>query len=122
MPTVGSILGGAFRLLRDKPLAVAAWGGIYLVLSVFVGLAMRSFMGDLTATAGDPQAALAHMSSIFGLSMLVWLLTAIVYCILLAAVYRAVLRPADTGLGAYLKLGLDEFLLFILLVIFVVVF
>ena len=64
MLSAGTIIEGAFRPLREHPAAVAVWGLLYLLAAVGMTFAMRPF-ADLQAAAagGDPQAAMAGLST-----------------------------------------------------------
>jgi len=75
MVTVGDIIGGGFRLIRERIGAVAVWAGLYLVMNVAVVLALRPIMaGTLAAQAAgaapDPALMMAGMSQMFGLYLL----------------------------------------------------
>ncbi|MFA6124613.1 MAG: hypothetical protein WCS75_09720 [Sphingomonas sp.] len=108
MVTVGDIIGGGFRLIRERIGAVAVWAGLYLVMNVAVVLALRPIMaGTLAAQAAgvapDPAVMMAGMSQMFGL----YLLMMIGLLVLYTAALRAAVRPAESGF-AYLRLGMDE--------------
>jgi hypothetical protein len=79
-----------FALAGRKPLAIVVWALASLAVNLAVGVAMVAFAGEAKAVA----AALLVV-------MLFW--SAVQTC----AVYRAVLRPAEPGVG-YLRLGRDE--------------
>jgi hypothetical protein len=101
--SVGSILGGAFRLLREKPAAVAIWGIVYAASLVAIAFASRPMNARLLAAGAAPEAQLATMP----LSMALLLAYLIVFILLFTAAQRAVLRPEDRGLF-HLRLGMDE--------------
>ncbi|MFT6569025.1 MAG: hypothetical protein ACJAWY_000718 [Sphingomonas echinoides] len=108
MVTVGEIIGGGFRLIRERIGAVAVWAGLYLVMNVAVVLGLRPIMaGTLAAQAAgvapDPALMMAGMSQMFGL----YLLLMIGLLVLYTAALRAAVRPAESGF-AYLRLGMDE--------------
>lgn len=108
MVTVGDIIGGGFRLIRERIGAVAVWAGLYLVMNVAVVSALRPIMaGTLAAQAAgaapDPALMMAGMSQMFGL----YLLLMIGLLVLYTAALRAAVRPAESGF-AYLRLGMDE--------------
>lgn len=107
-----------FRIARERPLAVVSWAILSIVLNALNAVALVTFVGaegmadfirlSQTPPSDDPQAALA-MASAMGRLYAVSLPFALAQGALLScAVYRAVLRPDDRGLG-YLKLSLDEF-------------
>jgi hypothetical protein len=112
-----------FRLSREQPKALLAWTGLSLLSSVAtafylinIGPEARQFLesGAKSETA-DPAQALAFLQAIAPMS----LLGLLVQCVMACAVYRAILRPQDKGLG-YLKLGMDELRLVFLTLIYVV--
>lgn len=108
MVAVGDIVGGGFRLIRERIGAVAVWAGLYLVMNVAVVLGLRPIVaGTLAAQAAgvapDPALMMAGMSQMFGL----YLLLMIGLLVLYTAALRAAMRPAESGF-AYLRLGMDE--------------
>jgi len=107
--TVGSIVGGGFRLIREHPGAVAVWGLLYLAATFGMALLMRPVFGDSPGTSGDSAlAAAADLSPMLGVLLpLFQLLLLVLPFALLAASQRAVLEPDSPGF-AYLRLGLDE--------------
>jgi len=117
--SVGSILEGAFRILRARPGAVLIWMIIYLALSVAMSFATVAMIkGQVDARAAGASEASASWSLIsqgMALSVVALLVTMIV-C---AAVLRAVLRPGEGGPGA-LRLGMDEVRLFLLALLYMV--
>jgi len=109
MLSVGTIVGGAFRLVSERPAAVLAWTAIYFLGTVAMALAMRPFARAqaMMMNGGDPQAALAGLQAMFGGAMLLQLAFFLIYMILFAAALRAVLRPQEGGF-AFIRLGGDE--------------
>ena len=116
MLSVGIILNGAFRLVRERPVSVLTWGLVYTAVT-FAGLfavllpMMKAQMAVMTnlsagATPGtlppgfDP---LAMMGQIYLFDFLLLVLLVV----LLAAGLRAVLRP-EARAFAYLRIGMDE--------------
>ena len=119
---IGEVIGGGFRTIRDKPLAVAVWALIYLLLFVGMMLLMRPMMEtQMQSLNGDPQVQIAAMSALVGPFLLYFALLFIVYVILFAAAQRAVLKPEQQSFF-YLRLGMDELRLLALTILFVVVF
>lgn len=108
MPTVGSIINGAFRLVREHPSAVLIWMAIYLVISVG-GLFMTqpALEMEAAATGGADPAAMPGFWSAFGSMMLIQIASLFVFLVLFTAALRATLRPREPGLG-FLRLGSDE--------------
>jgi hypothetical protein len=129
--TVGSILGGGFRLLKERPGVVAAWALVYFALTVATALATRFLLAPMAgaaAGAGDVvrvvparPVGVPGFGANFGLFLLLELVVLVVAVVLMAAVQRAVLYPERRGL-AYLRLGMDELRLFALALILIVLF
>ncbi len=108
--TVGSIVGGGLRLIREHPGAVAVWGLLYLAATFGMAMFMRPvFDGPPGTSGGDAlAAAAADLSPLLGVLLpLFQLLFLALPFALLAAPQRAVLEPDARGF-AYLRLGLDE--------------
>lgn len=118
---IGSVIGGGFRLIREKPVAVAAWAFLYLLAFVAMSYAMRPWMQAQVQAAGDPQVQLANMGAMIGRILLIGFLFLLFYTILFAASQRAVLQPERSGFF-YLRLGMDELRLFVLTIIFTIGF
>ena len=108
MPTVGSIINGAFRLVREHPGAVLIWMLIYLATTV-VGLFVTqpSLEMEAAAAGGADPLAMPGFWSAFGSMMLVQIASSLVFMILFTAALRAILRPQEPGSG-FLRLGADE--------------
>ncbi len=104
---IGSILGGAFRLVARRPVSVAIWALLYLAGIFAIGL--------LRVAMTPPGASGAEMgaSGLFA-AVVTQVLTVGLVAILLTAVCRATLHPYKTG-GAYLRLGGNELRMFALL-------
>ena len=121
MTSVGSIISGAFRLVTERPGAVAVWILVYLVINVVSLFAMRPML-EMQAAAiggGDPKLIMADFWSTSGWFFLIQFVAMLVFLILFAATQRAVLRPQEEGLG-FLRFGMDELRiigLFLLLVL-----
>ena len=105
-----------FRLTRERPAVVLAWGAVLAAAQVLtVGLLAASGAGEALAaftragaTPGTDPAAAASLLSAAAPALLMsagvgLLADTLVY----AALLRAVLRPTETR-GAFLRLGLDE--------------
>jgi hypothetical protein len=102
--TVGSIVTGAFRLVRERPDAIAVWGLFYLLMSFLFMLAMRPF---LAAQAAGGAAAVGAVQSMIGLLFLLNLIYILLLLVLYTGALRAVLRPDPPGFF-HLRLGIDE--------------
>ncbi|MET3713577.1 MFS family permease [Sphingomonas trueperi] len=103
---VGSILGGAFRLLRQHPLSVLVWAILYLIGIFAIGL-----LRILIAPA-DPANIAGAIGAALGSQGLALALVAV----LITAATRATLHPYKRG-ACYLRLGANELRVFALLVL-----
>ena len=108
MPTVGSIINGGFRLIRDHPSAVLIWMAIYLVMQVIsLFVTLPALEMEAAAAGGADPAAMPGFWSAFGRMMLIQIASLLVYLVLFTGALRAILRPQEPGLG-FLRLGSDE--------------
>ncbi len=122
MATVGSIIGGAFGLIRERPGAVAVWGVVYIV-----GTLVSYAIGGLIMGAGmmmpgqpvDPTTMMVPGAGVFLGAFLLYLLQFLLSIVLINAVYRALLRPSESSF-AFLRVGSDEFRMVGLAIIFFV--
>lgn len=101
---VGSILGGAFRLLRQHPVSVLVWSILYLVGVFAIGL-----LRILVAPA-DP----GSIAGAIGAGVLSQGLAIALVAVLITAATRATLHPYKRG-ACYLRLGANEARVFALL-------
>ncbi|MDF7776321.1 hypothetical protein P1X14_13785 [Sphingomonas sp. AOB5] len=115
MASVGSIIGGGFGLIRDRPVAVAIWFVVQFVVALATQLMLIRMMNAQIDTLGVPDPSALGFIGI-GMSLLAGLVT----LALLNASYRAVLRPSESAFG-YLRLGMDELRIFGLFLILVIV-
>jgi hypothetical protein len=109
MVTVGGIIGGGLRLVRDRPISVLVWGFLYMAFTA-AGMIMllMPFFQMMVLNAGqqippDPYMMLGLMGKMY----LFYFALMILLVILMAAATRAVLRPEDSAF-AYLRIGMDE--------------
>jgi hypothetical protein len=100
----GSILGGAFRLLRQHPLSVLVWAILYLIGIFSIGL-LRVAM-----VPAGPQT----MVGLLAAGVLSQGLTLALVAVLITAATRATLHPYKRG-ACYLRLGGNELRVFALL-------
>jgi hypothetical protein len=123
--SAGSIIEGAFRLVRERPAAVAVWGLLYMVAVIAMSFVMRPMIGFQAASLGnDPQAAqamLANMSTMFARLALLEFGLLLLFIVLMTAAQRAVLRPAQPGFF-YLRIGMDELRMLGLALILIILF
>jgi hypothetical protein len=121
---IGAVIGGGFRIIRDKPLAVVVWAIVFLLLFMPTMFLMRPMMdaqAQMQTMAGNPQAQLAATGVMMGRLLLLFLMMLIVYVILFAAAQRAILKPEQRSFF-YLRLGMDELRLLALSIIFLVAY
>ncbi|GAA0318499.1 hypothetical protein GCM10009087_31140 [Sphingomonas oligophenolica] len=121
MVTVGGIIGGGLRLVKDRPISTLVWGIIYMavtaagIVALLVPFLQMAAANAQHGTPPDPAALLRVM----GLMYLFYFGIFIVLTILLAAGVRAVLRPDEPGF-AYIRLGMDEVRLVALMLMMVI--
>jgi hypothetical protein len=120
MVTVGRVLEGAFALIREHWIAVAVWAGVYLVANVAMMATMLSVIGGPVMTGLDTTSPVVMAGAMSG-AFLLYLLLLLVGAVLYTAGMRAVLRPQAGGLG-FLRLGMDELRILVLVILFAVVF
>jgi len=118
MASVGSILGRAFGLLRDRPASVVIWAVTYCVGALAISLVMGLLMyGTMMPTLVDTNAAVSGFAaSTFSLFLLLNLCLLFLVVVLMNAVFRAMLRPEEGGF-AFLRVGMDEFRMFGLVIL-----
>lgn len=101
---IGSILGGAFRLLRQHPLSVLVWSILYLTGIFAIGL-LRIAIAP---------AAPEGLAAVLLPALLTQTLTIALIAVLITAATRATLHPYKRG-AFYLRLGANELRVFALL-------
>lgn len=114
-----------FRLAREKPKTIAVWFVLSLVVSVLFAVVMVNMAGpammEMRELSRDPTAnpmAVAQVSlQTMPFMLVASLMGVVITAIVAAAATRAILRPAEEGLG-YLRFGGDE--LRLLVVFFVI--
>ena len=121
MLTVGKIVGGAFGLVKDRPLSVLVWGLLYMGAMVAMGLAMGPMFGAISLASQDAMAAVEQMNRMFGVILLLEFGMLVLFVVLFTATQRAVLRPEQGGL-AYMRLGMDELKMFALAFALIIAF
>lgn len=119
--SVSEAAGAGFRLIGRRPLAIAAWGLVYLVVGVApqfavmaavwpdVGTLAREAHANVAAASGPPDMAkmLQLQSKMMMLQPVTLVSSIAAQTILLAAIFRAVLEPQNSAF-AYLRLGRQE--------------
>ena len=113
MVTVGSILRGTLQFVRSNIPAIAAWSGLLLVSMLLMVLLMRPIYEAQLATMQTGTPVLPSFGPFFWLIIPVM---TVLFLVIWAAGFRAVLRPADSRFF-YLRLGMDEARLFGLLIL-----
>ena len=106
MANIGSIIGGGFRLIMERPVTVAVWALIYVAF----GLAGHFLMIQQTGAMLDPAALRSGAVSPFGfigMAIPIWIASLLFYSVMMCAVFRAVLRPSESGFAS-LRIGMDE--------------
>lgn len=106
MLSVGSILSGAFRLVRERFGSVMLWGFFYSLGALAAGYMMMPSMLP-PADDADPAATFSAAGSFLGRMVLVQLGFLCFYTILVTAAQRAVLRPEESDFAS-LRFGADE--------------
>lgn len=101
---IGSILGGAFRLLRQHPLSVLVWSILYLAGIFAIGL-LRIAIAP---------AAPESLGAVLLPALATQALTIALVAVLITAATRATLHPYKRG-ACYLRLGANELRVFALL-------
>lgn len=120
MASVGSIVGGSFRLLVERPGSVVAWAATYFLGTIAVALLSFGLIAGSAfgADAIDPGGS--AIAGMFGAIALFYLLFLLLGVVLMNAVYRTVLRPEDSSLAG-LRLGMDELRMFGLVILIALV-
>lgn len=110
MASVGSILGGAIRLLRDRPGSIAIWAITYLLGSVLATLAFGLLVMGTAMPFAPPTTMEPPVPSFgtFWAIALVYLAFLLLMLVLMNAVFRAVLWPGGRRGFASMQLGMDE--------------
>ncbi|HET9161237.1 MAG TPA: hypothetical protein VFN88_11560 [Caulobacteraceae bacterium] len=120
-----------FRLSRKHPAAFGLWVIVDLALglgptALIMALLGPNFFDVVRASAQsetkpDTSLLMGLLGRLTSLNSISLLATWVLYAMLYAAIFRAVLRPQQNRWG-YLRLGKDEFLLFILIAMFYIGF
>lgn len=103
MASVGSILSGAFRLFRDKPMTVAVWGLIFLAISAVSYLPYYSTTQTIDLAPVEPPS----IGAAIGIGAVAIVVTLAYTSVMMCAVFRAILRPDESSFAS-IRLGMDE--------------
>src|SRR4051794_30725477 len=98
MLSIATVIGGGFRLVRERPGSVLAGGLIYALGAFAFGYLIMLTRPPVEAmgSRANPGQALAAMGSMFGIFLLLEIAFFLLYTILLTAAQRAVLRPEES--------------------------
>ena len=119
--TIGSLLHGGFRLIRERPGAMLIWTLIQLAVAIASSFgAMWILQGSVDAMLGGASQETVQLNAALQY-LLLGMAGLVVSTILYAAVQRAVLRPDEGGPG-WLKLGMDEVRLFLVFLLCLLIF
>ena len=121
MASVGSIIGGGLRVVRDRPGSVAIWGLTYIVGYIVIAVLMALiFAGSIGFGRMSEPGQMPAFSGGFLLGMLFYLLAyVLLLSVLMNAVFRSVLRPEERSFAS-LRIGSDEWRMFGLVIIVVI--
>jgi len=119
--TIGSLMEGGFRRIRERPGAMLIWMLIQLAMTIGTSFWMASLVQGLFDAVLSGQSPQSVQLSFVMQTLLVSIATSIVSTILYAAVQRAIIHPTEGGPG-WLKLGMDEVRFFLLLLLYGIMF
>ena len=119
--TIGALLGGGFRLIRERPGAMLIWTFIQLVAAAASGFAMAAIVQDNEAALLGGASAQSAATSYMFWTCLLSLGQIAVGTVVSVAAQRAILHPDEGGPG-WLKLGMDEIRQFLLAMLYLVIF
>jgi len=112
--SISDVAFTGFRVIRERPKALAVWVVIQVILAVAMLLLMAQTMApamsqlqQATGPHPDPNKTLAAMAKLIPFYLLAALFSLLVYPVIYAAMNRAVLQPSNDRF-AYLRLGADE--------------
>ena len=104
-----------FRLTRERPATVLAWSGLYFIGVILIALVMMASLdphfidlakkGELLSQ--DPEEIGSMLANSLPAFLLVVVLTVLLFSVVMAGIYRLVLRPTEHGF-AHLRFGRDE--------------
>jgi hypothetical protein len=119
--TVGMLLNGAFRIVRERGGAMLIWTVVQLIALVAADFATAALMqNNIEAMFAGAEPIDAQMAYLLQ-TVPVFLAGLAVSTVLYAAAQRVVIHPTEGGPG-WLKLGMDEVRLFVLTLLFLFVF
>lgn len=108
MARVGSIVGGAFRLYRERPGTIVIWAMLYASWSLLTGVALSYWLtGTFSLANPGIYMQAAPGSGFVGVFLVTYAVALVVTVVLINAAFRAVLRPEQSSFAS-LRLGMDE--------------
>lgn len=121
MASVGSIIGGGFRVVRDRPGAVVVWGVTYAVGLALLCVLLLLLMGGTVGMSAlrDPSTIGSAIGGMLLGILVFYLGLFLLAAVVMNAVFRTVLRR-DEWSGASLRLGGDEWRVFGLQIIILI--
>ena len=116
------------RFVRERPRIVAIWAGAQILVSLILGGIVVAAIGpqliQLQSLGRQPQAdpgqAMAVLSQVLPIWAILLPVSLIINGVVYATVARAVLRPAEEGVG-YIRFGGDELRQALLMLLWIVV-
>jgi hypothetical protein len=110
--SIGQALASGFRLTCRRPLQVWAWGVVSVAPSLLIGALMLRVFGSIALAdmaSHEPSAAvIGQMIQFQALSGLANILQALIWVVVTAAIFRAVLFPERPAPFAGMRVGMDE--------------
>lgn len=119
--TIGSLMEGGFRLIRERPGAMLIWTILQLAATIGASFWMAWVIQDNIYALMSGASVQSVQTSSTLQSLLVSLAGLVVSTIIYAAVQRAIIYPNEGGPG-WLRLGMDEVRLFLLLLLYLIIF
>jgi hypothetical protein len=119
--TIGSLMEGGFRLIKERPGAMLIWTILQLAATIGASFWMVWIFQSTDEALMNGASVQSVQTSMTLQALLVTLAGLVVSTILYAAVQRAIIRPDEGGPG-WLRLGMDEVRLFLLLLLYLIIF
>ena len=118
--SIGDAVGAGFGVIRRRPVAVLIWGllqaAVWGAMVAVMAPTYLAMVAEVAKNAG--QAPTPDVANMMRMQGTVWLLDVVglfVATILYCAVFRSLIHPEQSRLG-YLRLGMTELMLFVLMV------
>lgn len=108
MANIGSIIGGTFRIFRERPVSVAIWTAVHIAFGIVTMLIGRQQMSAMMANPAAMEPGSGSPFALFGWWIIpTWLAMAVFFAVMVCAVFRTVLRPSENSFAS-MRLGMDE--------------